>query len=265
MPTLPELVQSLGLTHSEARLYVTGLGHPGIGVHELSHLAKMKRPTVYHALHVLEQRGLVAKKGTGRRLVFVMQPPERLRDTLDEEARAIDAKRDVLETLLPMLTRVTSQTSQITQVQHLEGIEGMKTLVDEAMYCKSRKWDILAPKRNFFSEMDPEYAKRFLATRKARGIVSRTLWERPDATHKPLRRLSPEELQDRHPRYLPDAFRGRFSSTLILFDDKVAFLSSYHEQQGILLQSQEVHDLLVMMFDGLWLSAISYEEVIKTL
>lgn len=263
MPSLAELVQSLGLTSSEARLYVAGLGHPGVGVHELSRLTNMKRPTIYHSLHVLEQKGLVAKKGTGRRLVFVMQSPERLRDTLDEEERVIDAKRNVLESLLPLLTRSLGTASPVTQVQHLEGIEGMKTLVDEAMYCKSRTWNILAPKRNFFSDMDPEYGKKFLATRKGRGIVARTLWERPDMAHMPKRHLTAEELQDRHPRYLPEAFRGRFSSTMILFDDKVAFLSSFRAQQGILLQSQEVADLLTMMFDGLWLSSVPYEELMK--
>lgn len=262
MSSLHQQVELLGLTPSEARLYVAGLGHAGLGVHELSRMTGMKRPTIYHGLHLLEQKGLVAKKGTGRRLVFVMQPPERLRETLDEATKVIEKKRDLLESLLPLFVR-SSASSGTTQVQHLEGVEGMKTLVEEALYCKSRTWDILAPKRNFFSEMDPVYAKNFLATRKSRGIKARSLWERPDISTLPKRRLTSDEIQDRHPHYLPQEFGGRFSSTLILFDDKAAFLSSFHERQGILLQSQEVHDLLRVMFDGLWLVSEPYERIMK--
>ena len=261
MKQLDTHLTSLGLSPSEASIYLAGLQRTSSGVHELSHLTGMKRPTVYHALHLLEQKGLATKKGMGRRLVYVMQSPERLRDTLQEQAQALEAKRETLEALIPLLVRPASGLSAATQVQHVETIEGMKTLVDEALYCKSRRWDIIAPKRNFFSEMDPAYAKTFMTARQGREIRTRSLWERPDKTLSTDRRLTEQEIQQRNPRYLPDIFRGRFTSTMLLFDDKTLFLSSFQDCHGVFIQSQEVHDLLTTLFEGMWLSSEPYEHV----
>ncbi|MBP7134165.1 hypothetical protein KBA73_03025 [Patescibacteria group bacterium] len=264
MDKIEQHLTEIGLTPSEAAVYTAGLQHGPLGVHEFGRITTIKRPTIYHALHLLEEKGLAAKKGTGRRLVFTMQPAERLRSLLQDQAKQIEKKQDALETLLPLFITKTAGASIETNVEHVEGIAGMKTLVEEALYCKSRRWDILAPKNNFFSQMDPVYAKQFLRTRSSREIVARSLWERPDTSGaKETRRLTPQELKERHPRYLPDVFKGRFASTLILFDQKVVILSSHDQAEGILIQSSETHQLLSMMFDGLWLVSEPYEKVMK--
>ena len=260
--SIDSILQSLGLTPSEITVYLAGLNVPFIGVHELSRTTRIKRPTIYHALHALQEKGLVSKKGTARRLVFMMQRPELLRGVLDKRVRSLETQRDALETILPLFAARHASTPGETRVQHVEGVEGINTLIDEALYCKSRRWDILAPKNNFFSGMGHDYKKNFLSTRAARGIKTRTLWERPQSKDAIGRRLAKEEIQERNPRYLPDAFRGRFTSTLILFDETALILSSFDAKQGVLLKSQEIHNLLSMMFDGLWLSSEPYEKIV---
>lgn len=262
MDKLEKQCQAFGLKPSEARVFLAGLRQGTFGVQELSIQTGMKRPTIYHALGSLEQKGLIAKKSVGRRLAFIARPPERLRDMLDQQARELEEKQAALEALLPMLATPAHVSSKM-QVQHLEGIEGEKTLVDEALYCQSRRWDILAPRKNFFSDMDPAYAKAYLAARQSREIMARTLWERPLPGQLERRLLTPLEIKARNPRYLPESFRGRFASTLILFDDKAVMLSSLAAKQGLLIQSPEVHDLLTLMFDGLWLASEPYEQVMR--
>lgn len=262
MEQIEKGLTQIGLTPSEARVYVTGLRHQNIGVQELSRLTSLKRPTIYHALHELEAKGLLTKAGTGRRLVFRMQPPEQLQRILNDQEALIGKRRELLESFMPLLIPQVMAVSTI-QVRHVEGIQGMKALIDEALYCKVRQWSIFAPRRNFFSDMDSEYARSFLATRTSRGIRARSLWERPDTKRLSGRRLTPQELQDRHPRYIPASLSGRYAATLIIFDDKVLFLSSLQERHGILIQAQEIHDLLLTMFDGLWLISEPYEKVFQ--
>ncbi len=127
-------------------------------------------------------------------------------------------------------------------------------VVEEALYCKERKWDIIAPAENFFSEFDKTYAKYFLETRKRKGIISRSLWE----TAERGRSLSEIEKKERNPRLLPKVMRGKFKSVIIIFDDKVAIISSLRELSAILIQSKEIRDTMEALFEGLWITAGEY-------
>ena len=141
-------------------------------------------------------------------------------------------------------------------VSHYESLDGVKAVVDIALYCKSAKWDILSPRKNFFSEFDKRYSKYYLNTRKRHGIKSRSLWEfSPDRGP-----LSKAELSERNPRYLPEVMVGKFKSTVILFDDKVAVISSLKNLSAILIASKEIHDLFESIFEGLWSISTPYKE-----
>jgi hypothetical protein len=48
---------------------------------------------------------------------------------------------------------------------------------------------------------------------------------------------------------------GKFKSVIIIFDDKIAIISSIKELTAILIQSQEIHDTFLAMFEGLWESS----------
>ena len=126
----------------------------------------------------------------------------------------------------------------------------MKMVMDMAFYCRSKKWDVIAPYKNFLREYDPEYAKRYLEARKRYGITSRALWE-PQFT-KSSRELTAEEQRDRSPRFMPVEMRGRFKSMIFIFDDKVAIFSSYEKLSAVLITSKEMNEMFQAMFDSLW-------------
>lgn len=257
MDQLTPQLQKLGLTPTEAQLYLAGLSHPsGSSAQALTKETGLKRPTVYHALETLIQKGLVSKKGTEARRVFLMTAPEHLEGLLDSRLAALEAQKQELASLLPLLTsRMGSVSGETIDVKQFEGIDGIKMVVEEALYCRDRKWDILAPRTNFFSEFDKTYATYYLTARKQRGIVSRSLWESPHDPLNPTAPISKEVRQERNPRYLPSQLTGTFSSVLILFDDKVAIISSLTSHTAVLIQSKEIHKLLSAMFEGLWMSS----------
>src|SRR3989339_824298 len=125
---------------------------------------------------------------------------------------------------------------------------GIKLVIEEALYCKSRHWDVIAPPKNFFSDFDKKYAEYFMNTRKRKKISARSLWE----SKADKKVLTPEDLKQRQPRILPNIMYGKFKSIIIIFDDKVAIISSLKESSAILIQSREVHDTMLALFDGLW-------------
>lgn len=247
MTKVEDLLATIGLTDTETAIYQAGLGFPSISVQELGRQTRIKRPTIYHALETLGQKGLVAKRGTAARLQFVMSPPERLRHLVDQKIASLEKQKAALDAVLPLLAKRGVPADRVAASQ-FDGIEGVKAVVEEALYCRERHWDILAPRKNFFYDFDKAYAEYFLSARRARGITSRSLWE-----DDPNRRiLSAEEIKQRQPRILPSSMHGRFQDVLIIFDDKVAIISSLKASSAILIQSKEVHDTILAVFDALY-------------
>ena len=163
----------------------------------------------------------------------------------------MENRKNDLDKIIPLLQQKTKINESDVRISHYEGIEGIKLVVEEALYCKSRKWDILAPTKNFFSEFDAEYARYYLTTRKNRGITSRSLWE----VNPNRKTLGPDDIKERNPRYLPTEMHGKFNSVIIIFDDKVAYISSLKEMSAILIQSHDIHSTMSAIFEGLWVSS----------
>lgn len=253
MSQIKNILHKLGLTDTEIEIYLSGLAYDKIGVKELEKTTRINRTTIYHALDTLLQKGLVSKResGTGAKLLFSMTEPENIKKFLDREIKLLQEKKLEVDSIIPLLLDRTGQKAEDFKVSHFEGIEGIKLVVEEALYCRSREWSIIAPKINFFSQFDRTYARYYLKTRKENRIKARSLWEySPDS-----RALTSEELRDREPRYLPKNLRGQFQSVIIIFDDKVAFISSLKNLSAILIQSREIQETMTALFSGLWVNA----------
>ncbi|HEU0051284.1 MAG TPA: helix-turn-helix domain-containing protein [Patescibacteria group bacterium] len=253
-----DLLTSLGLTATESAIYLAGLSRPSIDVQTLATQTRLKRPTIYHALETLIQKGLASKHGTARSLVFMMTSPERLRRVIDEDIDRLEERKQQIDHLLPILQAyLPNGDVNAIKVMQYDGISGIKTVVEEALYCRTRSWDILAPRKNFFSEFDKNYSKYYLETRRVRQIKTRSLWEY--GTGEGERPLSDAEIAERNPRYLPKQMQGRFESVVILFDEKVAIISSLRAMSAILIDSPEIHRLMAAMFEGLWNVSMPYQ------
>jgi sugar-specific transcriptional regulator TrmB len=246
------LLSGLGLTKTEIAVYRAGLLLSPASATELARKTGIKRPTVYHALETLMLKGLAAKKGSGARLAFSMAEPTQLKSLVDRQIDKLERQKTTIDELVPLLTKHAAPSK--VDVAHYEGLEGVRAVVEEALYCRSKRWEIIAPKENFFSQFDKAYAKYFLETRDRRGIVARSLWEKGLPRHV----LNERELKQRNPRWLPDAMKGAFRSLIILFDDKVAIISSYDALSAILIRSEEINATFKAMFDALWTGAEPY-------
>lgn len=242
-------LESLGLGKTEARLYLAGLSFPqSVSVPELQKQTDLKRPTIYHNLNLLMSRGLVSKVESLNKTLYIFSPPAQLERNVEAEVRDAKAKMKTLARLSKQLEELQPNIGQVS-VRHFEGIQGIKTVVDMALFCKTPKWQVIAPADNFFSQFDERYASYYLITRKRHGIKSKTLWEKPIGGGRPL---SKEELIERNPRYLPKSMQGQFSTTTIIFDNKVAIITSMKELSAVLVESSELSSLFSAMFEGLW-------------
>jgi HTH-type transcriptional regulator, sugar sensing transcriptional regulator len=247
MTTSIDTLTSLGLTTTEATLYLSGLQSPLLTIKDLSSRTKIKRPTVYHAIDTLSEKGLVSSKKGGRSTYFTMSPLDHLNGLITSARSKIDKDASTLEILISSLQQ-KHPASPTTTITHYHGIEEMKMVIDIALHCRSKKWSIIAPYKNFLREYDREYAEKYLRSRSFYNITSRTLWE----FHTSGRELTPEEVREREPRFMPPSMQGKFTSMVILFDDKVALFSPLKERSVVLITSPEIHSLFSALFETIW-------------
>lgn len=250
-----QYLKAVGLTDTETEIYSALLNFEHLKASELVKETNIQRTTIYHALETLEQKGLVSKQLQGGRLNYTANNPKSIERYLDGQIQSLKSKKVEFSKLLPTLLSLSKSKTGIFKVTQSEGIQGIKNIVDEALYCHSRKWEIIAPSKNFFSEFDKNYADYFKRTRLENNIVARSLWE----TTVGRRILTEEEIKRRNPRILPEIMHGKFKSVLLMFDDKIAFIPSLKEKTAVLIQSTELHSTMLAIFEGLWSNSKSYK------
>jgi sugar-specific transcriptional regulator TrmB len=244
-----KFLTSLGLSDTERQLYLIGLDLTEATVSDLIRKTTINRTTAYHALGTLQQKGLATEVKVQGKLVYSMAEPQKLSTLLDRQKVEIDNQKLELESITHLFPLPSVGPTETTSVEKFEGLEGVKEAVEKALYSKERHWEIIAPRNNFFSQVDKSYADYFMDRRKSRGIHARTLWEKPLG---PLPSLGLNDLLIRKPRYLPESFRNRFKSVIIIFDNKALFITSAEKEAAILVESEEITETLKVLFEALW-------------
>ncbi len=247
MTHITAALTSFGFSATEAAVYEAGLRQGACTVATLSRLLGMNRATTYHHLHVLEQRGLAHKRMENGRLVVTMAREEGLRALFNfEEAQYKERKERLLEVCAKLPAPKAAE--RMPDVQYFSGLAGIRMALEIAFRTKSTHWDILAPKKNFFSDIDEAYAAYYLKERKDRRITSRSLWEKTSENV----RVSRDVIKERQPRFIPKVHMLPFHAVLILFDTRALFISSVREMQAVLINSADISSTLQMQFNVLW-------------
>lgn len=248
MYSIENYLQEIGFSPSEGILYLAGLKLGKTGVNGLIKYTGMKRPTAYHALNELVAKGLADETKVGRELVYVMCPPSDIAGFIHSKIGNLSAQERKLEQFLPLFPVHSVLPDTELSVYQYAGEEGVRRLIDMALYSRTKRWDVIVPKDNFITSSDIVYIQYFKKTWRAQEIMARSLWEeKPSVRQLNLRDILGQKLQQ-----LPKECRGRFTSMMILFDDSIAMISSYEQQEGLLIQSKEYCDLLTILFEGFW-------------
>ncbi|HQH27278.1 MAG TPA: helix-turn-helix domain-containing protein [Oligoflexia bacterium] len=127
------LLKSLGLTESEARVYLAlirlGSSSQGPIVKE----AGVASSKVYGLLNKLIDKGLasyVIRSGVKH---FESAPPSRLLDYLSEKENEIQKQREALKELVPILDKQRGMAWQEPEAQIFRGLEGAATAFDDVL------------------------------------------------------------------------------------------------------------------------------------
>lgn len=237
-----KILAESGLSEKQAQVYCACLASGKTKAPAIAKQAGLKRSTVYGILDELTSLGLVSVSLRGRIKYFHAKSPRAILDILTQH-------QERMQQSLPGLMQLYMSHHLQPRVESFEGAEGIKRIFEDTLTCKSKKILQIIRVKDFLSFPGGNFAKEYIHKRIARGITAYALNPASGDTLTDFYGKESQALK-RFTRYLPpDLF---YASMIMVYDYKVAMVSTKTENFGFIIESKEFSNTLKAYFSFLW-------------
>jgi sugar-specific transcriptional regulator TrmB len=134
------LLQKLGLSDGEMRIYLTLLNLGPCPLGRIHESVGIERRNIYDILNKLIERGLVTYVTENRHRVFHTTHPSKIISYIEEKEGDIKRTRTAFEKEIPALIQLFNATRPTINAEIYRGKEGMKAAWDDMLNCKDLYW-----------------------------------------------------------------------------------------------------------------------------
>ena len=126
-----KIIQSLGLTKNETRIYLTLLRIGSSTAGEITERCGVHRRNVYDSIERLMGKGLVSSVIINNRKYFRSEEPERFLSLIEERKSKLDEQKKILMQIIPKIKPIANTNKQ--EVRFYKGKEGLKTVYEDIL------------------------------------------------------------------------------------------------------------------------------------
>lgn len=244
-----EILQKLGLSANEARLYELLLTKGRVKARDLVGESGLGRGNVYNILTALAARGL-ATVIEGKQQIYQAAEPTKLAGLVDEQKRKTDRLSTEFRDELPKLLSTFNLTTGKPAIQVFEGLDGFVQVLDETLNAKGEILTIAEPSRfaGKLGEINASYVAKRIAKKIEKRILVADIPENRAYFTRPY--LCTQV------RALPN-FQAGLHTAIEVYDNSVALLTLSPEKTiSVLLQDADIAASLRATFETLWKGAL---------
>lgn len=235
---------AFGLDEKEVKVYLAGLEIGTASVLELSRRTELPRTTLYPILERLEHQGVFKVGRQKNTIAYIAELPDVLKRQLED--RAV-----LFSKTLPALEIIQGSVHDGPGVTFYEGSDGFKRVWKAIINSGVKEYRMITSGTGLLDyAKEPYIVKRVIAERMEKKIFSKQLI-RDSRDARAIVKKDKEEL--RESRFLPADIH--LPSTVIIFADQVAFITTRKENTMILLASGDVALTYKTLFDLIWAKA----------
>ena len=242
---IEEELHKLGFGEKKTALYLALLKDGKGSVADLAATAGIKRTTAYDLLEELHEENLATVSFSGKRRIFVVEPPENLRSLVKRQLSIVD--RAVSE-----LKELYNRESGTARVRYYEGADGIRYVHDELLKVKSGEYFYFGSMSTFEGALGLDYLKSFIYRRIRKKIWANAIRVRSHEIDDPLTFSSAENY--RRVRYISKPLSNEVAN-LTLYDDKISVCSSCGENYAMIIESRETFNIMRFLWDFIWENA----------
>ena len=240
-------LRRLDMSVPEQKIYLSLLTEGRATARVLAARTSITRPSVYDQLKSLRTLGLVIELEIEGKTHFAAADIKNLDALLADKIDHLSQGRDFLADALPSL--LESLETVAPKLRFFEGEEGLKQLLKDIMWHDKTILQIFWNHESICEVYDSKFLTWFDDRRSQRQLAVHSLW--PFDTNKNTSPLFSSLKSDQRKR-LPKINPTKMS--YIIYDKKVAFISSTAEAFGFIVESKEFSEVQKLQFEMMWQS-----------
>ncbi len=243
------ILQNIGLTGTESQLYELLLKLGEVPVSTLIQESHLKRPTIYKALHSLENKGLATQRDIRKKIHVRPESPVKLQEFTDRKYQQLERAKESLNALLPSLALNYTISTERPVVRVYEGIEGLKHIYEDLLVEGKTIYAILQA-----ANVEPELYKwlttKFVKKRVKAKIHVKAIVASSTASREYMQKSKEEYRISR----MVDARRFPFQHEIDIYGDKVAIIHYKKDEPliGTIIHHPQISITMKAWFDLAW-------------
>ncbi len=240
----PELLQQLGLTKSQATIYLKLIEKGELSPPMVAKLSGETRSNAYMILQKLEELGLVEKLEKTKKITYQPLNPIAL-ERLAEEKRVTAAKiENQLKQAMPQVLSYFYSFTEKPGIRLLQGVEGLKEIYKDTLRTRQDIYFMRTPSADK-DLLGDEYFEQYKKKRAELGITTYAYTTDIPQARRAARAQDKANKMIRHWIRLDDY---NAPVEINAYGDKVAFLSYGEEVMGVIIQSPTIAESMRQVF-----------------
>lgn len=237
-----EILQKLGLSQSEAKVYLAliELGPSLAG--DITKKANINRSNCYDALQRLTEKGLVSYVIKAQRKYFKAEEPNKLKNLLQEEKLNIAKKEKELNKILPELLSREKETQEKPFVALYHGKKGVKSIFEDIL--KYKEYWVFGSSGKLKESLGPYFELLQRRVKREKIKVRLLTGEKARST---------DIVTHAETKYLPNQYTTLIST--LVYGDKVAVISWTDTPVGFLMEDKQTANSYRKYFEFMWKQA----------
>jgi len=242
---IQDTLKDLGFKDKKARAYLACLELGQANAQDIAKKAGVERTSVYALLDSLARDGLIGITIKNKTRFIIPESPQKLIDLLKGRLGAV-------EQALPLFMAFFNNAHIKPTIRFYEELKGIKEVIKDSLNCQEKIIRNLPSAQDILELIGKDFLSHYIAQRVAKKIKVRSLRPQGKESNNWYLKADNKDVL-REVRFLPVGVS--FNVLCMIYDNKVAVISSKKEKFGFLVESKEFGDLMKILYDLVWNAA----------
>ncbi|MCA9347785.1 hypothetical protein KC867_00065 [Candidatus Saccharibacteria bacterium] len=241
----PELLENIGLNHSQAKAYLVLIESGALTPTELANKILQKRTTTYMIMNQLETLGLVEKTTKGTKTAYEATNPIALEKLSESRRKQLHQAETRVKQAMPALLSYYYSITEKPGIRLVQGVEGLKDIYADTLRAKQDIYFLRTPAD--VAKIDQEYFDKYRQKRATLGI--KTYAFTPDTAHSRASSNDDEKFHIQRQWISSDIYSAPVE--IDVYGDKTALLSFGEDIIGVIIQSPTIAEAMKQLISNL--------------
>lgn len=234
---------AFGFSDKETRVYLSAIELGASSVQTISTKSGVNRATAYVIIESLIERGLISTSQSGKKRLFVAEPPETIINIIQREKKRLEEKERGIKSVLTELVALSHLSKNHPNVTFHEGENGVESIRDSIFKSGARcieEFSNLDLAYRYFPPSSGDHREKFrklfdnrLIYTSERGAILPVKQGRVETRFVPLKEYP-------------------FYGEVAIFGDKLAIIYYSPKLIGVLVEHEGIANLLHNLFSLAW-------------